>query len=125
MLKIRHTEFVTDIEGDKAEGDARNDIERANGGNSLVKAEAEAADHEAAETVRTDQHAGDQIGGYIGELEPFKHTSHHKTRKHTHGYAEQSLNGIHSVVSLPDVPGGVKLGVHREPFSAGTTPGAL
>ena len=85
MLEVGQTEFVTDIKGNESQRNAGNNIEGLDRGNRAVEAEAEAANDYAAQAVRTDENACNEVGGDVGELQTAKHAGHHKSREHTHG----------------------------------------
>ena len=96
VLEILEAELVADIEGDEAQGDIRNNGEAAYGRHTVVEAEAESADNEAADTVGTDDHACDEVGGDVGQVKPLERTGHHETREQADGDAEYGLDGVHN-----------------------------
>ena len=96
MLKVGEAKFVTDIKGNEAECDVRNDGKRRHRRHLVVKAEAESPQHKAAEAIGADEHAADEICGNIRQLEPLEHAGHHKAREQAHRDAQKYLNGCHS-----------------------------
>ena len=96
VLEILDAELVTDIKGNEAQGDIRNDGEASHGGDTVVEAEAESADDEAADAVGADDHACDEVSGDVGQVKPLEHTGHHETRKQADGDAEYGLDGGHN-----------------------------
>ncbi len=101
MLEVLEAELVTDIKGDEAQGDIRDDGEITDGGDLVVEAEAEAADGEAADAVGAHHNAGDEVGGDVGKMEPLEGTGHHQSGDKAHRQAEQSLNGCHRLSLVP------------------------
>ena len=78
------------------QGDIRNDGEASHGGDTVVEAEAESADDEAADAVGADDHACDEVGGDVGQVKPLERTGHHETREQADGDAEYGLDGVHN-----------------------------